>query len=148
QDVRTVVVSTTSFAAVDDVEVTPDVYRAKMPVEARSFEALGLPETLEDVADASRPPIQPNALRSALDAATAVAPEATGEPAPGDVHLRLLSASRTIYEADDLSGPLPLGQCGARGFVHEIQAAAMSDGQVTAAYGTDVDALMLTELGY
>src|SRR5690606_30595080 len=111
QDVRTVVVSTASFAAVDDVEVTPDVYRAKMPVEGRSLEALGLPATLVDVADASRPPIQPNALRSTLDAATVVAPEA-GEPAPGVVHLRLLSASQTIYKADDLSGPLPLGQCG------------------------------------
>jgi hypothetical protein len=32
--------------AVDDVATTPDVYRARMPVDARTFEALGLPDTL------------------------------------------------------------------------------------------------------
>jgi RHS repeat-associated protein len=147
QGVRTVVVSTASFVAVDDVENMPDVYRAKMPVQGRSLQALGLPESLVDVADAARPPIQPNALRSALDAATIVAPEASVPP-PGVVYLRLLSASRTIYKEDDLSGPLPLGQCGTRGLVHEVQAAAMSDGQVTAVYGTDVDATLLEDLGY
>jgi RHS repeat-associated protein len=147
QDVRTVIVSTASFAAVDDVDGAPDVYRAKMPVEARVFEALGLAEMLVDVADASRPPIQPGALRSALASATVVPPEA-GEPGPGDVTLRLLSATRTIYKEENLTGPLPLGECGTRGFVHEVLAAAMSDGQVTAAYGLDVDGMLLADLGY
>ena len=148
QGERTVVVSTTSFAAVDDVVGQPDVYRAKMPVEGRSFEARGLPAMLKDVSDASRPPVQPGALRAALEAAVPVPPEDMAMSPVGVVHLRLLSATRTVYWADDLSGPLPLGECGSRGLVHEVQAAAMSDGQVQAVYGADVDGVLLGDVGY
>ena len=94
-DVRTVFVSTASIAAVDDVATAPDVYRAKMPVEARSFEALGPAETLVDVVDATRPPIQPNALRAALDEATILAPEVSEPPTATEGYLRLLTATRT-----------------------------------------------------
>lgn len=148
QGVRTVVVGEASFTAVDAAENQPGVYRANMPVESWSFEALGLPETLEDVPGATRPPVQPDALRTVLDAAVQVAPDDAAVPPEGTVHLRLLSANRTLYWADDLSGPLPLGQCGTRGLVHETQAAAMSDGQVQAAYGADVDGSLLAEVGY
>ncbi|MEX1363867.1 MAG: SpvB/TcaC N-terminal domain-containing protein, partial [Nannocystaceae bacterium] len=148
QGLRTVVVSEGSFAAVDDAVGLPDVYRAGLPVESRSFEAMGLAAVLEDVSGASRPPVQPQALRSALETAVVVPTEQDVAPPAGTVHLRRLSLARNLYWADDLSGALPLGQCGTRGLVYEVRAAALSDGQVQAAYGTDVDAGLLGDAGY
>ncbi|MCX4239612.1 SpvB/TcaC N-terminal domain-containing protein [Paraliomyxa miuraensis] len=113
-------------------------YRLGVPVEARSF------ELTHQAAD----PLQPwswQELAAKLDAAPVVAFEA--EVLPTDEVRRTLSVQRSFYYADDLTGPAPLGQPGARALPYESRAAAFTATQVTAVFGAMVDANLLQDDG-
>ncbi|HWB77212.1 MAG TPA: SpvB/TcaC N-terminal domain-containing protein [Nannocystaceae bacterium] len=132
-----VAVSETSFCAVDDVDTLPDVYRASVPAEQRAYE---LHIAIDDATQ-----VLLADLDDAIDEAARIAPEAP--PSAGD--LRLLSAARSFYYADDLSGALALGQCGTRALPQAAHAAAFSEGQRAAIFATDVSGTLLsTDGGY
>ena len=135
QGARAIVCAEHAYAAVDE----PDAYRAGVLVATRSHEVIGF--------DAAAP-LAVDGLDAAILGAMRQPPETVQPPDDGSVHLRLLSATRLRYYADDLSGPLPAGACGMRALPFEEQAAAFSDGQVAAVYGTDVDGALLGEAGY
>ena len=134
QDESAVVVSESAFIVVDEA----DAYRTGVPQGSSSHELHGL-----SVSSNTR--VQLEELRDALDGAPEVANEAT----PAGSARRLLSRSEATYYADDLSGPLPVGQCGVRALPYESRSAVLSEGQRAAVFGTDVDAALLeTEGGY
>jgi len=134
QSESAVVVSEASFIAVDD----PDVLRAGVPRSSSSYELHGF-------AVASNSRVLIDALRSELDDA----PEVANEVSPAGSARRLLSRSRALYYRDDLSGPLPLGECGTRALPYESRSAVLTEGQRAAVFGTEVDASLLElEGGY
>ncbi len=57
---------------------------------------------------------------------------------------RCISRARTLYLADDLSGPLPLGQAGARRLVHETYRQALTPSLVAAVFGLKLPAATLS----
>ncbi|MEM9461010.1 MAG: SpvB/TcaC N-terminal domain-containing protein [Myxococcota bacterium] len=133
-----VLVSEASFALVDEPTISPDVYRIGVPVEERSFELHGLGVTANALVDL-------DALRDAIVAAPRIPPEST--PAVGD--LRLLSAMRSLYYADDLLSSLPLGQCGTRALPYESREAAVSEGRMLAVFAAELPSIPLdTDGGY
>ncbi|MEM6293988.1 MAG: SpvB/TcaC N-terminal domain-containing protein [Myxococcota bacterium] len=134
QDESAVVVSESDFIVLDE----PDAYRTGVPQGASSYELHGF-------AVASNTRVQIEELVADLEAA----PEAPNEAQPTLLSRRMLSRSEATYYADDLSGPLPLGQCGVRALPYESRAAVLTEGQRASVFGTDVDAALLeTEGGY
>ena len=128
------VVSESAFIVVDE----PDAYRTGVPFESSSHELHGF-----GVVSNTRVLI--DELREELNAA----PEVPNEAQPAGQARRLLSRTQAVYYTDDLSGPLPLGQCGVRALPYESRAAVLSEGQRAAVFGTDVDAALLEgEGGY
>ena len=61
---------------------------------------------------------------------------------------RLVDATFTLFEGDGLAGPLPRGELGRRGLVHETYRLALSPELVDTAFGARVDATMLAAAGY
>jgi len=138
QGESTVVVSEASFCAVDDIATSPDIYRAGVPVEQRSFELHGF------VVD-SATLVDHTALRDTIIVAPRIVPEQT--PVDGD--LRLLGASRSFYYSDDLLARLTLGQCGTRALPYQSETAAVSEGQLNAVFAAELTSIPLdTEGGY
>jgi len=88
----------------------PDAYRLRAPVETKSFEITGLSPSgpLYRLVDFEQ------ILTSGSDL---IAYEQA--PTPGLVQRRPIEHSRTLYLADDLTGPLPLGQLEPKGIPHE-----------------------------
>ncbi|MBC8070998.1 MAG: toxin [Deltaproteobacteria bacterium] len=137
QEQGAIAVTEASFCAVDDPDTLPDVYRASAPAEQRSYE---LHVAVEHDAQVSL-----SDLDDAIEGATRIAFDAP--PATGN--LRLLSAARSFYYTDDLTGPLALGQCGTRALPHTAHAAAFTEGQRATVFGTDVSGTLLsTDGGY
>jgi len=92
-----------------------------------------------------RPP-SPEDVDADIDAATAIAYEAT--PTGGSTkEKRRLGRDRTLYQADDLSGPLAAGTMGVRALVYEHYRLAYTTGLLSSVYGTRVDARMLQDEG-
>ena len=84
-------------------------YRVGVPIEQRHYELTGVtPSGLYGLFDH-------DALQKAASTAPVLSYEQT--PVDGTAQRRLLGRSRTIYRADDLSGPLPRGQVESRALV-------------------------------
>jgi len=134
-----VLVGTSAFCGVDDVAVQPDVYRAGVAFERQGYE-------LHGVVPSADAPLAFAALRQAVADAPRVEPEAA-EPAQ---RLRLLSSQRSRFYADDLAGPLQLGECGTRALLFVSETAALTPAQIEAVFGPSEvdDALLTTEGGY
>ncbi|WP_456414760.1 toxin TcdB middle/C-terminal domain-containing protein, partial [Oceanithermus profundus] len=98
-----------------------DHYRLSVPVTARSHEVTGLVGGAP--LDAAAPPSF-EAFLAHVDAAADLPP--TGTPDGVTPQRRLLTHEQTLYHADDLSGPLPLGQVGARALVYETRTQAFT----------------------
>ncbi|MGH1340084.1 MAG: SpvB/TcaC N-terminal domain-containing protein, partial [Nannocystales bacterium] len=129
-----VAVSEASFIVVDEA----DAYRTGVPFESRSYELHGF-----DVVSNAKVDLED--LREDLDAAG----EVLYDVEPAGLARRLLSRSQALYFADDLSGALPLGQCGIRALPFESRAAVLTEGQRAAVFGDDLDASLLAlEGGY
>ena len=127
---------------IDDVSNvdTLTTYRLGVPVESRVFQVTGLPApgtgcySYEAVAAALAGPVE-------------IAYEAV--PAPATPTRRLIGQTRAYYWADDLSGPLPLGQAGHRALTYRTDRLVFTPGLLTDVYGSQVDAGMLTgDAGY
>ena len=117
-------------------------HRAPLPWESRTFELTGL--TAPAGADG---PLSFDAVLAATRGATPVpfeGPAGPGAP-PGR---RQIDAVRTLYRADDLSGPLPPGVLEPRALVHERYKLALTPGLVATVYGDRVTDAMLRESGY
>jgi RHS repeat-associated protein len=136
QEQGAVLVTEASFCAVDNVALEPDIYRASVPADERTYE-------LHITVDAeTRVGEDLAAFDQSVETATRIAPEAT----PSAGQLRLLNATRSFYYTDDLLDVLPLGECGTRALPHETHTATFSEGQRAAVFGTDVPgALLLSE---
>jgi RHS repeat-associated protein len=137
QEVGAVVVSEATFCQIDDPVAQSDVYRAGVPATQATFE---LAVNWTGWGSDPVPLLLDNAT---LAGATRVEPEAT--PTAGQ--LRLLSAVRSFYYTDDLTGALTLGDCGTRALPFETHTAALSEGQRSSVFGTDVTSTLLTTEG-
>ena len=132
QEAASFVGSQTSYAALDD----DDVYRVGVPFETRTWE-LTPSETDTPLSFAD--------LVARFGAATELPFEDPDPTASGEK--RLLAATRILYYADDLSGAAALGTAGTRALVYEQRAAAFSEAQRAAVYGTDASATLLEDEG-
>ena len=115
------------------------VYRLGLPVQARTFEVVGLPGPV--IEDTRVLPYRFEELAELVEqmfplAADAPDParlwpheqwdwRATPPPSP---RLRPLTELRTLYRQDDLSGTLPFGMAGSRGLVEQSFALALTAG--------------------
>ena len=119
-----------SYAEADFINAADedDWYRVGVPSETRAYELTGLqradanhPFTVDEVADAA--------------AAASTIPYES-EPGLVGERKRLLDATRTLYLADDLSHPLPLGQVGRHGLPYEGYQMALTPGLVENVFNT------------
>jgi RHS repeat-associated core domain len=117
---------------------TPGVLRLGTPVEVSSFEITGL-------ADPGSGRHSLEYLRDSFAGSVEIPYEAT--PAPDGVRRRCVERQRTRYWSDALDAALPLGQVGSRALPHQVHRLAFTAGLLTAAYGTLVDAALLTTEG-
>ena len=116
-----------SAIVVTEVDVThqaylPDRHRLAVPVEQRAYE-------VRELSGDPSSPWQAETLVQALENAPRVPFEAANQPG---VHLRLLSRRQARYYADNLSGPLPLGQAGRRALQYEVRQQAFEAQHVQA----------------
>jgi RHS repeat-associated protein len=112
-------------------------YRLAVPVESRTYEITGL----------GPPPghllFDPVLLATSSAAAATLAYD---EQPDGSPQKRLLTRSRSIYLADDLSGPLPVGTVESLALVHQSYGLVMTKGLVTGVLApviSEADALAL-----
>jgi RHS repeat-associated protein len=102
-------------------------YRLALPVESRQYELTGFSAT------GSSGLFDPAVLVGQAGAAPEIAPSAT--PSGSTPEKRLLGKARTVYRANDLSGPLPLGQAQSLALVDRgYQLVATAD-MISALYG-------------
>ena len=115
-----------------------------VPIETRTFEVTGL-----WAPDPGTGRYAVNTIAELLASATDVAFETvyTSTTTPTSPTRRLLADLRVRYWADDLSGPLPLGQPGLRGLPWQTYQRALTVGLLAAAYGAGFDASVLTSSG-
>ena len=112
-----------------------NVYRVAVPVEASTSQLVGLPVANGLLTEAD--------VRTTVDTAADARFEAD-QSTPGK---RIVQANRTLYHADDFSGPLPLGDVGTRALPFEQRTAALTAGLVADVFGPDVDAALLAADG-
>jgi RHS repeat-associated protein len=119
----------------------PDACRTPLPCESRTYELTGLD-------------LSPSSVRFGFDQLAAAAAAAAAisyeqSATPGLLQKRLLKHARTLYRADDLSGPLPLGQLQSLALPFESYKLAFTPGLLTAVYGARVtDAILAGNGGY
>jgi RHS repeat-associated protein len=118
---------------------TADWYRIGVPIATRSYEVTGLVPPPDGVFSFA-------AVLGAADAATALPYEAT--PDGVTVQKRLLSEARSLYQADDLSGPLALGVVASLALPYESYAKAFTPALLASALGGRATDDILTEGGY
>jgi len=134
------------YITYNEVDYTQDVevpgprptYRLRQPFESRSFELTGVAPSQDGFFCLEE-------LRTAAEAAPTLPFEI--EPSPGPAK-RLLARTRTLFLRDDLSGPLPAGQLGALGLIHETYQLALTPSLVAQLYGTLVPDSLLQSAGY
>jgi RHS repeat-associated protein len=129
-----IALSQTDYAALD---AGSDDYRVGVPYQARAWELTG-------VTIVASTPLSFETLVDAFDESVEIAFETA--PTTG-LQRRLLSATRTFFYEDDLSGVAPLGTAGIRGLVHEQRAAAFTPALLDDVYSTDVDTNLLQDEG-
>jgi RHS repeat-associated protein len=118
--------------------ITADVRRLRTPFETRKYELAG-------VAMAPGAYLTAAAVRAALLAAT----DTPYEQLPtGALERRLLGRSRTLYLADDLSGPLAPGALESIGLTHQSFDLAFTASLVAQQYGSTLAAADFLQAGY
>ncbi|MDQ1053858.1 hypothetical protein QE394_001786 [Arthrobacter sp. SORGH_AS 212] len=120
-----------------DADASPDAYRLRVPFDSRSHEITGLqPETerftIEQLADD-------------IAAAADIDYEIVADGAT--IQRRLLSHKRATFLDDELN-PLPLGEGGSLGLVHEWLDLRLTPGVLAAQYAGQVADAELTAAGY
>ena len=131
--------STMLLAEADVVHVDndPASYRLGVPYAGRSYELTGL--TLD-----AQSPKTVAELRAHADLAVEIAYEASIDNSP---QKRVLGKQRQTFYKDDLSGALPLGQCGARALPYEAESFAFSQAHLDDVFGTKIVGLGLDTEG-
>ncbi len=124
---------------VTDLIATDQTYRAPVSCEEQSFELTGL-----SPAPGAR--LSFDEIEREASAATDLAYEAT--PTPGQVQRRLIEHRRQYFRDDVLTGPLPLGQMGSLGLLHQSFQLAFTPGLVAQVYGGRVGAAEMAQAGY
>lgn len=119
--------------------VEQDWYRVGVIVEEIASELTGVAIPPTGV-------LTPEAIRAALAVATEITYET--KPDPANVERRVITRTRHLYSADDLSGPLVVGAIESRALPYQSYQLAFTPGLVAQAFGTLVDAATLTEGGY
>jgi RHS repeat-associated protein len=138
QAARQVTYTETDFTQDIDRQLPTPAYRLRVPYETRICELHGI--------DPANPPFFTVAdLVVAAPAATAIGYEETPDGTP---QKRLLSRTQTRYLADDLAAPLPAGQHGALGLVHQQYQIAFTPALLADLYGGRVTDAMLGDGGY
>lgn len=117
----------------------PDVWRLGLPVESRSYHLTGVP------VDPASGRFEPDAVLGAAGAAPAIPFEQAPSPA-GLPERRLTGRSRTVYMADDLSGPLALGAVDPLALVDATYGLAMTPGLLAGALAAKLGAAPLAPL--
>jgi RHS repeat-associated protein len=112
-------------------------YRIGLPVETRVFELTGF-------SPASGPLFDPAALLAAAIAAAEIPYEAT--PSMTGAQKRLIKRSRTLYLADDLTGPLPAGQVDSLGLTYASYSLTYTVGLLTGTFSSWLSAPALAAL--
>ena len=133
---------TLTLTEADVVHHAPEMasgwYRLGMPIEGRAYELTGLlPAT--DVLFSF------NAVLAAADSAVVIPHEAMPD---GSLQKRILSQSRTLYERNDLTGPLPFGQVESLALPYQSHAKAFTPALLASALGGRATDAILTEGGY
>ena len=121
-----------------DANTWPNDHRTPMPAESRTYELSGV------IAKAGRFEFI-DVLKAVTDAEPIGYEQA---PVPGHQNKRLIERVRTLYRADDLTGPLPLGTVGARGLGFRTYRLALTPDLVSQVFGDRVDDALLAEGGY
>jgi RHS repeat-associated protein len=112
-------------------------YRIGLPVETRVFDLTG-------VAPASGPLFGPVSLLASATAAAEIPYEAT--PNLASAQKRLIKRSRTLYQSDELTGPLPTGQIDSLALAYASYALAFTAGLLTDVYSSQISAPALAAL--
>ncbi len=116
---------------------TADAYRTPLPCESRTYELTGYP--LSSGAKRYR----------GSDLAASGSSEIAYEKKPGGgKERRLIEQVRTLYRADDLTGPLPLGDLQPLALPFETYKRAFTPGLLTTVYGGKTTDAMMAEGGY
>jgi RHS repeat-associated protein len=131
----TILITYTENRFTNSVETAGD-HRTPLPCESRTYELTGY---------------TPSGAAGRFQASD-FAPPATeipyeSQPSSGKQR-RLIEHVRTLYRADDLTGPLPLGTVQSAALPFETYKKAFTPGLLTAAYGGRATGAMLTEGGY
>ncbi len=124
---------------VTDLIATDQTYRAPVSCEEQSFELTGL-----SPAPGTR--LSFDEIETEANAAADLAYEATSTA--GQVQRRLIEHRRQYFRDDTLTGPLPLGQMGSLGLLHQSFQLAFTPGLVTQVYGGRVGAAEMAQAGY
>ena len=136
---KTVAITLTEAAVVHHVPVMASGwYRLGVPIEARTYELTGLVPATDAVFSFAE-------VLAAADGATEIPHEATPD---GTVQKRLLSQARTLYCADDLSGPLALGVIASLAIPYQGYAKAFTPALLASAFGGRATEAILEEGGY
>jgi len=113
-----------------------DDYRVGAPVETITSELTGLVAPARNVLSIA-------AIQAKLTTAVEIPFETDPDPNAPQGQLRVIVRQRQRYYADDLSGPLPLGQVESRALPYESYTLALTPGLVTEAFGDRVNAALL-----
>jgi RHS repeat-associated protein len=127
------------WAVVSDQQVSnrpdeTDWYRVGVPLEATTSELTGLTPPAQGL-------LSPNAIRAAITAAAEIPYEATASE--DAIERRAVERQRTLYDRDDLTGPLPFGVIESRAIPYETQRQAFTPGLLAQVYGDRVDDAIL-----
>ena len=113
-------------------------YRLGLPIEARTYELTGLVPATDTLFS----------FQDVLDAADAALPLPYEATPDGTVQKRLLSQARTLYCADDLSGPLAFGAIESLAIPYQGYTKAFTPALLASALGDRATDAILTEGGY
>ena len=119
-------------------EMASGWYRVGVPIEARAYELTGLLPATDALFTFDE-------VLAAASGATALPYEAVAD---GSLQKRLLSQSRTLYERDDLAGPLPLGQVESLALPYQAYAKAFTPALLASALGGRATDPIVAEGGY
>jgi RHS repeat-associated protein len=120
----------------------PDGYRIGVPIETVTSELTGL-------AAPARGVLSVEAVAAKAASAIEIPYEAAHDLTVAAGQRRVIERERHLYYRDDLGGPLPIGECGARALAHEAYKLALTPGLVAQVYGARVDdAILAGEGGY
>lgn len=116
-----------------------DAYHLGVPFETRAWELTGL-------AGEDANPFAPDALVQAFEDAAELSFDTPGDGAA--LEKRCISHERQLYRADDLTGPLPLGEIGMRALSFESFRLAVTDDLRASVFVGRVTDAMLEDAGY